>query len=464
MVNLYYLFRTFIHFWIFHHCLAQTSLSKPFWGFFHPRYVDHCIVHDLESDTRYYIICGKWLMIGSEGVGLDNTFNLASDKELHQFGLLFTSRTIRDLRDGHLWLSVLMRPKHSHFTCVQRVSCCLSLLMCMMMTSIMFYGVPTDPADQVMDFGTFRITLKEIIIGIESSVIAFPVNLLIVLLFRHVRPRDKTRTQSIKEKYIVDEFGELSQSPSSIESNLSVDLESGANIGSGVKKDAPLGCKSASHVSIENEEKQTAKKSSISSKETSTECEEGLFTSSVDHTPRQSGASTNTSSSLSSCTSLDSDLPTLGKLEPRSLSDVMADWDYEQTPTLARQSQSDKLHDGRPGTEEKDNSQRELSRDESRGSSLLHNTLLNTNVVDMMTEMMTTIRDRFPDLEDQQQALTRVHRFIMTAADRVKSPVSSCDSSSTRSSISQDKKKCSKKVLFTYILSVESQKGVITIQ
>ncbi|XP_072169256.1 polycystin-1-like protein 2 [Diadema setosum] len=155
--------------------------SSPQW------YVSHCIVHDLENDQRAYFICNRWMMVGgSEGMGLDYTFHAASPKELKEFRHLFTSRTVRDLRDGHLWLSVLTRPKHSNFTCLQRVSCCLSLLMCSMMTSIMFYGIPSDPADQVMDFGSFRITVKEIIIGIESSVIAFPINLLIVQIFRHV--------------------------------------------------------------------------------------------------------------------------------------------------------------------------------------------------------------------------------------------------------------------------------------
>ncbi|XP_071487966.1 polycystin-1-like protein 2 [Diadema antillarum] len=155
--------------------------SSPQW------YVSYCIVHDLENDQRAYFICNRWMMVGgSEGMGLDYTFHAAGPKELKEFRHLFTSRTVRDLRDGHLWLSVLTRPKHSNFTCLQRVSCCLSLLMCSMMTSIMFYGIPSDPADQVMDFGSFRITVKEIVIGIESSVIAFPINLLIVQIFRHV--------------------------------------------------------------------------------------------------------------------------------------------------------------------------------------------------------------------------------------------------------------------------------------
>lgn len=69
-------------------------------------------------------------------------------------------KTSRDFSDGHLWYSVIRRPASSTFTSVQRVSCCFSLSLCTMLTSIMFYGIPTDPSEQTMDLGRtqFHIT------------------------------------------------------------------------------------------------------------------------------------------------------------------------------------------------------------------------------------------------------------------------------------------------------------------
>lgn len=67
---------------------------------------------------------------------------------------LFFMKTSKDFSDGHLWYSVISRPPSSTFTCVQRVSCCFSLLLCTMLTSIMFYGIPADPSEQTMDLGT----------------------------------------------------------------------------------------------------------------------------------------------------------------------------------------------------------------------------------------------------------------------------------------------------------------------
>lgn len=72
---------------------------------------------------------------------------------VHIFSNLFFMKTAKDFQDGHIWFSVINRPPCSTFTRVQRVSCCFSLLLCTMLTSIMFWGIPTDPSEQTMDLG-----------------------------------------------------------------------------------------------------------------------------------------------------------------------------------------------------------------------------------------------------------------------------------------------------------------------
>lgn len=73
------------------------------------------------------------------------------------FSNLFFMKTAKDFQDGHIWFSVINRPPCSTFTRVQRVSCCFSLLLCTMLTSIMFWGIPTDPSEQTMDLGKKQI-------------------------------------------------------------------------------------------------------------------------------------------------------------------------------------------------------------------------------------------------------------------------------------------------------------------
>lgn len=188
-------------------------------------------------------------------------------------------KTAKDLSDGHLWYSVLSRPPSSTFTCVQRVSCCFSLLLCTMLTSIMFYGIPTDPSEQTMDLGTacshynsvhsrkkkrpafclwcmpfqkdflwyiyiysvnyrnsffimymhihcdlfslsllpghFEFTWQQFMIGVQSSLIMFPVNILIVSIFRNTQTRETSCCKCNTEKVHACEQEKTSQAPSS---------------------------------------------------------------------------------------------------------------------------------------------------------------------------------------------------------------------------------------------------------
>lgn len=101
------------------------------------------------------------------------------------------------LADGHLWFSIFSRPPNSNFTRVQRLSCCLCLLCCTMITSAMFYNMGGDgPSPFSIHIGSLVIDLKQFVIALQSSLIIVPVNVAIVQIFRNLRPK-----QSKKDKY-----------------------------------------------------------------------------------------------------------------------------------------------------------------------------------------------------------------------------------------------------------------------
>ena len=66
-------------------------------------------------------------------------------------------------RERHLWFSIVHRPARSRFTSVQRLSCCLSLLMGYMLANIMFFGVEANPGSG--DEDTLLVKWREIVIG-----------------------------------------------------------------------------------------------------------------------------------------------------------------------------------------------------------------------------------------------------------------------------------------------------------
>ncbi|KAJ1082484.1 hypothetical protein NDU88_002649, partial [Pleurodeles waltl] len=123
----------------------DNSGERPSW------YVNRVLVHDVAVDQKWYFLCNSWLSIDVGECVLDKVFSVATEEDMRQFSNIFFMKTSKGFRDGHIWYSVFSRSPRSPFTRAQRVSCCFSLLLCTMLTSIMFWGVPTDPAEQKMD-------------------------------------------------------------------------------------------------------------------------------------------------------------------------------------------------------------------------------------------------------------------------------------------------------------------------
>ncbi|XP_040592237.1 polycystic kidney disease protein 1-like 2 isoform X2 [Mesocricetus auratus] len=161
----------------------DNSGDRPSW------YVSRVLVYDPVVDRKWYFLCNSWLSIDVGDCILDKVFPVATEQDRKQFSHLFFTKTSTGFQDGHIWYSVFCNSRWSSFTRVQRVSCCFSLLLCTMLTSIMFWGVPKDPAEQKMDLGKIEFTWQEVMIGLESSILVFPINLLIVQIFRNTRPR-----------------------------------------------------------------------------------------------------------------------------------------------------------------------------------------------------------------------------------------------------------------------------------
>uniref|UniRef100_A0A8C8RBC5 Polycystic kidney disease protein 1-like 2 n=1 Tax=Pelusios castaneus TaxID=367368 RepID=A0A8C8RBC5_9SAUR len=161
----------------------DNSGDSPSW------YVNRVLVHDLAQDQKWYFLCNSWLAIDVGECVLDKVFPVATEQDMKQFSNLFFMKTSKGFQDGHIWYSIFNRSPRSSFTRAQRVSCCFSLLLCTMLTSIMFWGVPKDPAEQKMDLGKIEFTWQEVMIGFESSLLMFPINLLIVQIFRNIRPQ-----------------------------------------------------------------------------------------------------------------------------------------------------------------------------------------------------------------------------------------------------------------------------------
>ena len=175
---------TYIRMW------HDNTGKSPSW------FVSQLVIRDVETDEKFFFLCNSWLACDEGDGQVDRLFPVAGKEELRDFVHLFKTKTSRDFSDGHLWFSIAFRPVRSRFTCMQRVSCCLSLLMCSMLANVLWYRTPVQDQNNVLiDLGFFEFTWHEILIGIQSSLVVFPINLLIVQLFRNrgVSPKAKQK-------------------------------------------------------------------------------------------------------------------------------------------------------------------------------------------------------------------------------------------------------------------------------
>ena len=161
------------------------------------------MIQDIQTDQRWWFVCDDWLAVDESDGKVERTLLPASKKELTKFNVLFTSEVRKNLTDGHIWFSVVTRPARSTFTRVQRLTCCLSVLLCTMLANAMFYevGKYETPKNAIKIMG-FSFSIRSVSVGIMSSLVVFPINLIIATMFRKAKPKEnlyavKTETEEI---------------------------------------------------------------------------------------------------------------------------------------------------------------------------------------------------------------------------------------------------------------------------
>ncbi|KAL4227725.1 Polycystic kidney disease protein 1-like [Mactra antiquata] len=177
--------------------------NSPHW------YLSQLYLKDLKTKESWTFIYNDWLAV-DRGHLLQTTATIAAINQ-HELKNLqkhnFMTKTTQDLRNTHLWISIFSKPARSTFTRAQRLTCALSLLLCNMLTNIMFYGVPTDnPEDQVSSAGGVSISLSAIVIGLQSSLIMFPVNIIIMQMFLKLKQKPLTNTSNEQNKSYIHEL------------------------------------------------------------------------------------------------------------------------------------------------------------------------------------------------------------------------------------------------------------------
>ncbi|XP_048585280.1 uncharacterized protein LOC5502169 isoform X2 [Nematostella vectensis] len=175
-------------------------------------YLNFIIVRDLQANVKWVFVCDRWLALEKDDGLADRVLLVSTDKDLKTFKTLFNTKISNDLFDGHLWMSIVKKPPKSSFTRVQRLTCCMSLLYTTMMTSAMFYNVGGKQDNSTLTLGPITLSIRQIMIGVQSSLIALPGNLIILQIFRNITPRGEEKKQTKRQKaYEVEDTSDESE-------------------------------------------------------------------------------------------------------------------------------------------------------------------------------------------------------------------------------------------------------------
>ncbi|XP_078691028.1 polycystin-1-like isoform X3 [Branchiostoma floridae x Branchiostoma belcheri] len=148
------------------------------------------VVHDIQTDKRYHFVANSWFSLEEPDGFVEKDVYVASPDALKKFSTVFKNETARGLSEQHLWLSILERPARNRFTRVQRVTCLATLVYSFMCVNAMWYGLIKTNTEDV-EIWYYAFSWEELAVGIISNLMVFPINLLIVTLFRKIKSKVK---------------------------------------------------------------------------------------------------------------------------------------------------------------------------------------------------------------------------------------------------------------------------------
>ncbi|CAF4003433.1 unnamed protein product [Adineta steineri] len=158
-------------------------------------YLKYIIVRDLQTMDKFYFICQQWFAVEKDDGRIERTLPIASEAEKQDFSYVLSKKAYHSVSDGHLWFSIFSRPPSNKFTRVQRCTCCFVLFFTSMLINIMYYDLSnavkasSETHSGALSIGPFYIAPQQIGIGIMVELFTLIPSLLVVQLFRRIRPR-----------------------------------------------------------------------------------------------------------------------------------------------------------------------------------------------------------------------------------------------------------------------------------
>ncbi|XP_054856793.1 polycystin family receptor for egg jelly-like [Eublepharis macularius] len=157
------------------HVWHNNGGSSPNW------YLSRVKVQNVKTKKSWLFLCRSWFGLGKADCKIERSFLVRNqDIPLKKMDY-FLIKLAKDLEDSHVWLSVFAKVVTGPFNRVQRISCCLAIMLSNLLFNIMFFS--GEQEKQVFSI-QLRI-MKSMYIGFVSALFSIPVHLTIIILFRY---------------------------------------------------------------------------------------------------------------------------------------------------------------------------------------------------------------------------------------------------------------------------------------
>lgn len=176
MISLSTSLGTLQHAYIWH----DNSGESPSW------FLDYVVIREKETSKEWKLLCNQWFSPEKDDGKIVR--KLLVERTLPEFQEAFRSTLSGTLYESHIWMSSVTKRPGSSFTRAQRVTCCLCVVFSAMLANAMFFNVGGEAAESSIKIGPLKVSMRQIIITIQSCLILAPINLLIVAIFKNARP------------------------------------------------------------------------------------------------------------------------------------------------------------------------------------------------------------------------------------------------------------------------------------
>ncbi|XP_066487737.1 polycystin family receptor for egg jelly-like [Tiliqua scincoides] len=181
------------------HVWHNNGGSSPDW------YLSRVKVYNAHTKKSWLFICRSWFGLGRGDCKIERTFEPSiQDSPLNKADY-FMIKLAKDLEENHEWLSIFAQVVTGTFTRVQRLSCCLTILLCTLLLNIMFFSNKEVIGPAQMRY------MQSIYIGVVSALVIIPLQVCITWFFKYSKEKPKPNKPGVTKPQTNVSF--LSETP-----------------------------------------------------------------------------------------------------------------------------------------------------------------------------------------------------------------------------------------------------------